>query len=70
MLEQVGMRARDDVGAHKFATAFGRFGPGIDGSFDAADIAADEHGHETAANLDLTGDGYACRFDHGIAGFD
>jgi hypothetical protein len=68
--EQFLAGAGDNVGGNKVAHAFCRFATGVDGSFDAADIASHDSGNETAANLDVLYQGDIGRFNHGIAGLD
>src|ERR1035437_9788829 len=67
--EQFLMRARDDMRTDEFADFGGRFGPGVHGGFDAADVALSDDGDESAAD----GDGFDQRdvggLDHGVAGF-
>ena len=53
MFEEIGVGACDDMCADEFADLSGGFGAGVDGGFDAADIAFDEDGEEASADLDL-----------------
>ena len=48
----------------------GRFGPGVDRGFDAADIAAAKDGDQPAADGNGFDQGDVGGFDHGVAGFD
>src|SRR4051794_1924893 len=46
------VRPGNHVGADQLADAAGGLGAGFDGGADAADVAADESGHEGAADAD------------------
>ena len=69
-LDELGMRARDEVRADQLADALRGFGAGVDGGFHAADVAFDDHGDEATADLNLANEGDVGRFDHSVAGFD
>src|SRR5688500_354922 len=55
-LEALGVGAGDDVAGHELADAAGGLGAGVDRGANAADVAADDRGHERAADLDRLDD--------------
>jgi hypothetical protein len=70
LAEEFGVRTGDDVGRDQFANPAGGVRAGIDGGFDAADIAFDDDGDEAAANLDLIDELDVGGFGHRVSGFD
>src|SRR5438270_12920234 len=60
------VRAWDDVSADQLAVLAGGLGAGVNGGADGADVAADEGGHVSAADLHLAGQGDVGRLAHGV----
>src|SRR5207302_6644358 len=54
-VDDIALRARDDVRGNQLAVGAGRLGARIDGGADRADVAAHEGRHERAADLHLAG---------------
>ena len=50
-MDEVAVRTGDEVRADQFADALGGLGAGLDGRFDAADIALDDDGDKATADL-------------------
>src|SRR5215475_4892758 len=64
------VRARDDMHRDQFADSASRRGAGVSGRLDRADIAANEDGHVTRANVLLADQLNIGGFDHRVSGFD
>jgi hypothetical protein len=64
------MRPWNDVDGDEFADAPGGGSPGIGGSFDRADITANEHGDVTGTDVFGSDQHHICGFDHRISGLD
>jgi hypothetical protein len=64
------VRAWDDMNRDQFANSPGGGGAGVRGSFDRADIAANEDGHVARANVFLADQLNIGGFDHRVSGFD
>ena len=64
------MRAGDDLDAHDGADVRSRGGTGISGGLYSGDIAPEEHGHVTTADLFPAGDVDIGGLERGIGGLN